>query len=310
MVINKKIQAFKSPLIPLSKGGKLALPFEKRGRGDFKTTSILRHSRFYGDPFPSYAHFLDSSLRWNDISYLARKLFIVLFIICSVLVSICFLGCGSEEPFDKQDNTPVEIPNSITAIDLPSAEGDSWEYATPDSISTYTAKIAGTKNIGGYTVRILQTDSQAPVDFTGAGYGFPVRNYFFTKDSDTYTEYAFELWVDFLNDTYFQRYIPKRIEWSFPLYEGKEWIVSKLYTEPAFTYTRKVVSASESITVPAGTYTGVFRVEESVSSDTQPGVAVIFAYWLVRGVGVIKYQYPDPISTSDIIYELRKFTKG
>jgi len=272
-----------------------------------KTISpILCHSRENGNPVPSYARFLDSSFRWNDILYLVRKSLNVLLLIC--FVSIYLTGCGSDDPFDSQDSTPVEIPNSLTAIDFPTAEGDSWEYVSGEQ--SYTAKISGTKNIGGYTVRIMKTDASAPMDYTGAEYGFPVRNYFFTKDSSTYTEHAFDLWVDFLNDTYFQRYQPKRVIWSFPLYEGKEWTVTSLYTEPKFTYTRKVVSVSESITVPAGTYTDVFHVEESVSIDTQPGVALISTYWLVKGVGVIKYQYADPISLSNVTYELRKFIKG
>ena len=272
-----------------------------------KTISpILCHSRENGNPVPSYARFLDSSFRWNDILYLVRKSLNVLLLIC--FVSIYLTGCGSDDPFDSQDSTPVEIPNSLTAIDFPTAEGDSWEYVSGEQ--SYTAKISGTKNIGGYTVRIMKTDASAPMDYTGAEYGFPVRNYFFTKDSSTYTEHAFDLWVDFLNDTYFQRYQPKRVIWSFPLYEGKEWIVSSLYTEPKFTYTRKVVSASETVTVPTGTYAGVFRVEESVSTDTQQGSGLISVYWLAKDVGVIKYQYIDSTSLNPITYELRKFKKG
>jgi hypothetical protein len=259
-----------SSIIHFIKGTGSISPFNKGGKGGFKTL-----------------------------------LFIFWFLIC-----LAFIGCGANDLFDTQDSVPIEKPNSLKAIDLPSAEGDSWEYATPDGQSSYTAKIAGTKNIGGYTARIMKTDAETPVDFTGAGYGFPVRDYLFTKDSDNYTEYGFDLWVDFLNDTYFQRYIPKRIAWSFPLYEGKEWIVSTLYTEPKFTYTRKVISANETVTVPTGTYAGIFRIEESVSSDTQQNSGLISIYWLAKDVGVIKYQYIDSTSSNPITYELRKFNKG
>jgi hypothetical protein len=257
-------------LIPINKGTGSVSPFTKGGKGGFKT----------------------------------------LLLILWLLICFAFIGCGSDEPFDTQDSTYIEKPNSLIAIDLPTADGDSWEYATPDGQSSYTAKIAGTKNIGGYTVRIMETDAEIPVDFTGAGYGFPVRDYLFTKDSDNYTEYAYDLWIDFLNDIYFQRYLPKRIAWSFPLYEGKEWIVSTLYTEPKFTYTRKVISANETVTVPTGTYAGVFRVEESVSTDTQLDSGLISIYWLAKGVGAIKYQYIDSTSSDPITYELRKFNKG
>ena len=268
MVINKIQSSLR--FLYFSRVSKLS-PFNKGGKGEFKAPFI--------------------------ISWL---------LICFTFIYL--IGCGSEEPFDNQDTTTVKQPNSLTAIDLPTAEGDSWEYVNDEQ--SYTAKISGTKNVGGYTVRIMETDANVPVDYTGAGYGVPVRNYLFTKDSDTYTEHAFELWVDYINDTYFLRDLPKRVIWSFPLYEGKEWTVSKSYTEPAFTYTRKVVSASESVPVPAGNYTGVFRVEEYISIDTQLDTELISVYWLAKGVGVIKYQYIDFLSLSTVTYELQRFTKG
>jgi hypothetical protein len=284
------LEDFKSPLPPFFKGGVRASVFSRRRL-----------------KFPPFERGIE-----GDLKNRLRNLTISLLFICLFIVSLSLIGCDVEEPFEVDNSVPVVNSNSFTAIDFPSADGDSWEYATTDGQTSYTAKISGTKNIGGNTVRILETDSTAPTDYIGAGYGFPVRYYYFTKDLGSYTEYAFDLWVEFLGesgDTYPQRYQPKHITWSFPLYEGKEWTVSRFYVEPYFTYTRKVVSASENVTTPAGTFTDVFHIQESVSAENQPGTSVIADYWLVKGKGIIKYNYVDPISTITVTYELRKFTK-
>jgi hypothetical protein len=236
-----------------------------------------------------------------------NNLSLISFNIILIFTFILLTGCGTDEQFEDQNTVPLVDSSWFTALDFPTADGDSWEYVNSDG-NLYTSKIAGIKNISGSVVRILESNSDIPVDYTGASYGFPVRNYMFTKDLDQYKEYAFELWVDFLNDTYFQRYLPERIAWSFPLYKGKKWTVTKLYTEPAFIYTRKVVSAKESITVPAGNFTQVFVVEESVSTDIQPDLGVVSTYWLAKGIGIIKYQYLDPSTISTITFELSKFT--
>lgn len=227
--------------------------------------------------------------------------------------SAFFLGCDAEEPFEVENSIPATDPKAFTALDFPSADGSSWEYVTEDGQNSYTATISGTKNIAGDTVRILETDAKMPIDYNSAVYGFPIRYFYFTKNLDTYLEYGYDLWVEFLGesgDTYFQRYQPKRVTWSFPLYEGKEWIVSRSYTEPYYTYTRKVVSINENVSVPAGNFSNVFHIQELVSAEGQPDAFIIANYWLAKGKGVIKYDYVDPYLDDVITYKLRKFSEG
>ena len=150
----------------------------------------------------------------------------------------------------------------------------------------------------------------APVDYFSSMIGFPIHNSFFAKDVDSYTEYAFELWLDVLDDTFFQRNSPKRVLWSFPLHVGKEWIVSKSRTEPEITYTRRVVSDNGVLTVPAGTFEDVYYVEEYVdiagftTGEEEPG-----KYWIAPDVGVIKYEYVDPFFETTQTCELSDFKK-
>ncbi len=302
------LEDFKSPLIPLFQ------------RGNIEGCSLFQRGNIGSCPLSKGGNFnlpLEKTLALapplekggrGDLKNCLGNLTISLLFICLFIFSLSLIGCDVEEPFEVDNSVPVVIPNSFTTSDFPSAEGDSWEYATTDGQKSYTAKISGTKNIGGDTVRILETDSTAPTDYIGAGYGFPVRYLYFTKDLGSYTEHAFDLWVEFLGNTFFQRFQPKRIAFSFPLYEGKKWTVSRFYIEPYFTYARKVVSASENVTTPAGTFTNVFHIQESVSAENQPTTSVIADYWLVKGKGIIKYNYVDPILTSTVTYELHKFS--
>lgn len=225
------------------------------------------------------------------------------------LVSI-ITGCGEESPFEHQDSVPIEKPGSLSALHFPTADGRSWEYISADGEHTYTAKIAGTKNVGGFTTRIMENDSDVPMDNLGSLYGIPIRRSFFTKDLHSYVEHAFELWLAAMDDTFPQRNSPKRVLWLFPLYVGKEWVVSKSRTVPEFTYTRKVVSGSGVLTVPAGTFEDVYYVEEHFSiADFPTGEEEPSKYWLAPDVGIIKYEYVDPVSRTAKTYELSDFRK-
>ena len=241
----------------------------------------------------------------------------MLYALCSVLCAIIITGCGEETPFEHQDSVPAETPGALTALHFPTADGCIWTYVSADGEHTYTAKIAGTRNVGGLAAKIMESDSDVPVSdlawlyWVYGLYGFPIRTSLFTKDMDSYTEHALELWVDFWDDTLFQRNLPKRVLWSFPLYVGKEWIVSKSRIIPEITYTRKVVSGSGVLTVPAGTFEGVYYVEEYISiADLPTEEEVPNKYWLVPNVGVIKYEYVDYISITTKAYELSDFKRS
>ena len=252
--------------------------------------------------------------KYSDVK-IYRRLIIFL-----MLLAVIIMGC-SESPFDPEDPVPTlkiawtkirisdEIPGVLTALDFPAADGSLWEYVSLDGEHTYTAQINGTKNVGGVTVRIQESDSEIPVTQQGLLFGVPVRNSLFTKDIDSYTEHGFDLWLASVEDTFFQRNLPKRVLWSFPLYVGKEWTVSKSISAPEVTYTREVVSDSNVITVPAGTFQNVYYVEENsvfaglLDEEQLPPSK----YWIAPDVGVIKYEFWDPFFSVTTSYELSKF---
>ncbi len=227
------------------------------------------------------------------------QIHILLFIICLV-----FFGCDNDIPLEPNE---VDHSKTLIAAHFPTADGNEWEYISTDGTHSYAVKISGTRNIGGYVARTMEINSEIPVDFIGSAYGFPVRKIHFTKDVNSYNEYAFELWLDFADNTYFQRYLPKRVIWSFPIYEGKEWQVTKFYTFPGLTYTRKVVSGNNVISVQAGTFDNVFYIEEYLSSDIDTNKDIVAKYWISANIGIIKYQYLDVQDGSVKEYELVKF---
>ncbi len=241
--------------------------------------------------------------KYSDVK-IHRRLIIFL-----ALLVVIISGCG-ESPFEPEDSTPVETPGSLTAFDFPTADGSSWEYVSVDGEHTYTAQINGTRNVGGVAVRIQENDSEIPITQLGLlFFGVPIRNSFFTKDLDSYTEHALDLWVASVEDTFFQRNLPKRVLWSFPLYVGKEWTVSKSFNAPEIIYTREVVSDSNVVTVPAGTFQNVYYVEEnSFFAGFSPEEQLPPSkYWIASDVGIIKYEYADPIFNTTVGYELSKF---
>lgn len=229
-----------------------------------------------------------------------------LILIHSFIFIVCFIffGCDNETLIEPNE---IDLSQNLIAVDFPTADGTEWTYISSDETHSYTVKISETRNIGGYVARTMEIDSEIPVDFTGSVYGFPVRKIYFTKDADSYNEYAFELWLDFVDDTYFQRYLPKRITWSFPIYESKEWQVTKLYTFPGLTYTRKVISGNNIVSVRAGRFENVFYIEEYVSTEIDTEEQLIAKYWITANIGIIKYQYLDTQDGSIKEYELLKF---
>ena len=232
--------------------------------------------------------------------------------ILGLLLCTMIIGCDEESPFEPQNSVPVEIPGSLSALHFPTAVDCSWKYVSADGEHEYTTKITGARNVGGIAAKVMENDSDIPVDQIALLInGLPIRMSLFTKDLDSYTEHGSELLIDFQGNTFFQRYSPKRVIWSFPLYEGKEWEVSKLRLIPEITFTRKVISDNGVLTVPAGTFRNVYYVEEYISiADLDTGEETPSKYWLAPDVGVIKYEYIDPILNTTQTYELSDFKNG
>jgi len=266
----------------------------------------MKRRTFYNrikHPASSIRH-LVSSIQYpaSSIQYLAPGI-----LLCIIIVA----GCGEENPFEDRDYVPEEIPGSLSALDFPTANGSSWTYVSADGEHVYTTRVDGTRNIGGVAVREMESDSEIPVDEIAVLYGFPTRTSLFTKDLNSYTEHALELWLDFIDDTFFQRNSPKRVLWSFPLYVGKEWVVSKSRSIPEITYTRKVLSDNNTVTVPAGTFNNVYYVEEHISITDLPSDGELpNKYWIAPDVGIIKYEFVDSMYSTTQTYELEEFRKG
>ena len=199
---------------------------------------------------------------------------------------------------------------------------------------TFTVRIEGTRDISGFTHRqmtvseiraIVRTESgqeeklfRAPVnhlsanaryyrlDFDFLNFELPVFSTYFLKTPQAYTESAFDVYVFFLdNPVLHQKHFPPRLLWDFPLQLGKEWTVFETKTLPVHRVIRRVIDANVSITVPAGSYSNAYLVEEEIvglsqlpalklSDDFQTVEEANYEpakYWVVPNIGVVKYQY-------------------
>ena len=241
-----------------------------------------------------------------------------LWVLSILFLILAIAGCGDDAVFESEDSVPNVPAGALLANQFPTADGSSWTYFSADGERTYTSRITGTRVMNGVAVRIVENRSEfssdtpldVPVDYFSSLFGVPVHRNFFIKDLDSYTEHAFELWLSFLNDAFFQRNSPRRIVWSFPLYVGKEWLVQKTRLDPQIEYTRRVVSDGHVLEVPAGAFEKVYYVEEYVSiAGIQTGEESPNKYWLAPDVGVIKYEYLDPVLNTVQTYELSHFSR-
>jgi len=229
----------------------------------------------------------------------------------AILIFMLFVaGCDEEYPFEAQNAVPADISGAYSVLDFTTADGCLRTYTSTYDDHTYTVRINGTQNLGGFAIKIMENDSEIPVDRLSSLYGIPISTSFFTKDVGFFTEHAFELWLASIGDGFFQRNSPKRVLWSFPLTAGKEWIVSETRIFPVIKNTRKVISANNTVQVPAGTFSNVYYVEDyflfddSLDNEEPPS-----KYWLEPGVGIVKYEYVDALINTAIVYELSEFNK-
>lgn len=228
----------------------------------------------------------------------------------SLILLALVSGCGEQTPLEHQDSFPQIPSDSLTALQFPTGDGCRWKYRLSRGDHSYTSEVSGTKNISGSTVRILENDSEIPVDQIASLYGLPISSSFFTKDLNFYTEYAYELWLGD-SQTYEFKNIPKRNFWAFPLYAGKEWEAGRTQTFPQIIYTRKVISDGNTEGVPAGTFDNVYYVEEYPDVPDLPDFQLPpNKYWLTPYIGVIKYEYTDLFTGITKVYQLTEFVKG
>ena len=98
------------------------------------------------------------------------------------------------------------------------------------------------------------------------------------------------------------------------MYVGKEWesIFSRWVFGLEIIYTRKVVSDKNIVTVPAGTFENVYYVEEHTFFGDFPDTEELSPnkYWIAPNVGIVKYEFVDPLFNVTTAYELNTFEEG
>jgi hypothetical protein len=219
-------------------------------------------------------------------------------------------GCGEEgliDPHGEVELSPASSEGFQTS-DFPTNNGSAWTYRNVGfglynsgqgetvldlKEETFTIRIEGTRDIGGFTHRqatvseirsIVLTDRgeeerlfRTAVDHLSANaryyrldadfldFDLPLFATYFLKTPQAYTESAFDVYVFFLdNPVLHQKHFPPRLLWDFPLLVGKEWTVFETKTSSALRVVRRVTDADVSVTVPAGSYNNAYLVEEEI----------------------------------------------
>ncbi len=238
---------------------------------------------------------------------------IIVAIVSFLLFAI--LGCGEEgliDPHGEVELSPASV-EGFQVYDLPTNNGSAWTYRNVGfglyntgqggavlgvEEETFTIRIEGTRDIGGFTHRqatvseiraIVLTPSgeeerlfRAPVDHLSANaryyrldsdfldFELPLFATYFLKTPQAYTESAFDVYVSFLdNPVLHQKHFPPRLLWDFPLQAGKEWTVFETKAPPVHQVVRRVIDADVSITVPAGSYNNAYLIEEEIIGLSQ-----------------------------------------
>ncbi len=166
-------------------------------------------------------------------------------------------GCSDSSP-----NHEVQNPDKV----FPSTVGTTWDYRWHDDVAeatnTVTVSVAGTASLPRYgTVKILTYEAGAAPD-TG----------FLAVTGDT---------VSFLQKSYYPLgQYPRVAVFVLPLEVGATW------RRPFFFNDTSRVEAVETVTVPAGTFAGAIRIQETWGPAFNSFGSV--TTWVVPGVGIVK----------------------
>lgn len=191
-------------------------------------------------------------------------------------------------------------------------------------LSVYTRKATSHLSANGYYFR--QNGDFLPI-------GIPIYATFFFKSATELTERAFDLFFGKALPPIMHQVHPTfRKLWVFPLKYGVEWTVFEKTKSPTVIIKRKVIQDQVQITVPAGSFTGGYLVEEIIegkeefslithpeqgkdqdAEEEKPKTAAKAAkllpaarYWVVPNVGIVKHQY-FPKADQSVTYELKSY---
>ena len=237
---------------------------------------------------------------------------------------LSLLNCGEDgfiQPHGEVGIPPPEITEFL-AVDFPTNNGSAWTYIVVDTGQEFTLRIEDTRDIGGFTHRQMTVSEMRPpqpfnreavnnLSANNLYFRFPADDFYtdefyevavpifatyFLKTPDAYIETAYDAYIGGENPIFHEKHAPHRIIWNFPLKLGTEWVVFEKKTPPAVRVIRRVVGVNEPVTVPTGSYDAYVVEEEIVGrrhdSDPLPPAAIPPAkYWVVPGVGIVKYEF-------------------
>ncbi len=205
--------------------------------------------------------------------------FIAMFTVVSLLI---VFGCGDDStgPSENSDYLPMAV-------------GNQWNY----SLSGYISEAgADTTFISGSNIsKVLEVTTHqegfqlyAIQDSVTTIFNTPDTTFTFTDTMMVYAHKADTEWR-FYDDTTSTDY---EILMKLPVTLGDGWIPNA--DEP--TIMRTVLSVSETVTVPAGTYTDCANLRDSDSQEPDYDFDLYFS----RGTGVVRYIINDTDSTGTV----------
>jgi hypothetical protein len=198
-------------------------------------------------------------------------------IILLALFSIVFISCKKDKDSD-QDPAPTPTP-VVKDFDYVKV-GAKWVYNTSDSDPNHQGIIYEQT----WIVKTKDADGWCTVDWALPGFTYTVE------------------W--FADATMFSNMASKAQQMKFPLIKANPVLndtYSITYSNDTMnvTDTRVIKSLTESVTVPAGSYTNCVKIHETTSADS----VYYKDYWIDKTVGIVRTEGTTKEDWPTIIFE-------
>jgi len=205
---------------------------------------------------------------------------------------------------------------TVVPVDYyPRTTNSNWSYEYDDNPidSFYRKVISPTHSALGNVYNIFMADYGGGLD-SGGYYRKSGTDYFEYFDAGAFAQFDNPLWAEYI----FVKDAAASTNWKSPAFSGT-------YTFPPnppqplsirFSYT--IIQKDVSVSITTGTttvsYPNTIVVEEKYDQETSPGnwtdVTSAVGYgksYYARGVGLIKYEWFDPVPTNNYQLELRRY---
>jgi hypothetical protein len=180
-------------------------------------------------------------------------------IILLAIISIAFISCKKDK---KEDPTPTPVEQKNFEY---IKTGAKWIFISSDTDPNH----AGITFEQSFTITAKDADGWCNIDWA----------------LPTFTQH-----IEWFSDvTMFSNMASKASQFKFPLIKANPVLNDSYtmdYTSNGVTYTnkRQVVSLSESITVPAGTFTNCVKIHETTTADN----VYYKDYWIDKTYGIVR----------------------